>query len=395
MDRATRGARGGGDELRNRVHGALARSGQAMPAQRVERSDAPRDVTELWRSAGDYIADFVFARGHDIGYGTERQAEQAQHRLERAVADQTTLENLGILPTPILGPVVTALYQARPFLQSITNRPMPGGGKTFSRPIVNQHTSVGIQATEKTQLASRNMQIDPLQVSKNTYGGALDISFQDRDWTDPAILQIVIDDLASQYALDTDAAGATAFATAVTKTVPLADATSPAEWLGAIYSAAAAVAQSVANRLPDTLWASTDVWRALGMLSDASGRPLFPVLGPMNADGQMNPAQWSANPFGLRLVVDGNLPAKTAIVGIASYAEYYEQIGGTVSVTEPSILGYTVAYYGYFASCVPFPDAFRKLAVTTMPAGFSLDDGNGNGDDDDSSSRSSRSKASA
>lgn len=361
-------ARAGGDELRNRVHGALARSGQAAGAQRVERDPVPEPITELWRSAGEYAADFVIAHGHDVGYGTDREYERARERLDRAVANQTTADNPGILPTPILGPVVTALWRVRPFVNSVTSRPMPGGGKTFSRPVVSQHTQVGPQAGgEKTELPSRAMKIDPLQVTKNTYGGALDISFQDRDWTDPAILQIVIDDLASEYAQQTNAVASAAFAAAVLASVPLADATSPSEWLGAIYTAAANVAAQTANQLPDTLWVSTDVWRALGMLSDSAGRPLFPVMGAQNALGTMDPSTWASNPFGLRVVVDSTLPAKTAIVGVAAYSETYEQIGGTVSVTEPSILGYTVAYYGYFASATPKPNAFCKLNITTMP----------------------------
>jgi HK97 family phage major capsid protein len=366
--------RAGGDEIRNRVHGALARSGQAQGARRVERDPAPLEVGEVWRSAGEYAADFVVAHGHDLGFGSDRDYDRARQRFERAAsarlerADQTTADNLGVLPTPILGPVVTFLPTVRPFLGSIAARPMPASGKTFSRPVVSQHTTVAPQSTEKTALASQKMTINALQVTKGTYGGTLDISFQDRDWTDPAILQIVFEDLAAEYAFATDAAACTAFKAAVTTTIALADATQPAAWLGAIYSAAASIAASTANRLPDTLWVSTDVWRALGMLSDTQGRPLFPVLGPINADGTMQPGEWAANPFGLRLIVDNNLGVKTAIVGLSTATEYYEQIGGLVSVTEPSILGYQVAYYGYFAAATPAPSAFRSIVITTMPA---------------------------
>jgi HK97 family phage major capsid protein len=364
--------RAGGDEIRNRVHGALARSGQAQGTRRVEREPERLEVTEIWRSAGEYAADYVIAHGHDLGYGSERDAERARQRFERARAldraDQTTGDTPGLLPTPILGPVVTFLPTVRPFLGSIASRPMPASGKTFSRPVVAQHTTVGPQSAEKVALPSQKMTINPLQVTKGTYGGTLDISFQDRDWTDPAILQIVIEDLAAEYAYATDAAACTAFKAAVTATIALADATQPAAWLGAIYSAASSIAASTANRLPDTLWVSTDVWRALGMLSDTQGRPLFPVLGPINADGTMQPGEWAANPFGLRLIVDNNLGVKTAIVGLSSATEYYEQIGGLVSITEPSILGYQVAYYGYFASATPAPSAFRSIVITTMPA---------------------------
>ena len=52
------------------------------------------------------------------------------------------------------------------------------------------------------------MTIGKVPVTADTYGGYVNVSRQDIDWTQPAIMDIVINDLAGQYAIETeDAAG--------------------------------------------------------------------------------------------------------------------------------------------------------------------------------------------
>jgi len=68
----------------------------------------------------------------------------------------------------------------------------------------------------------------------------------------------------------------------------------------------------------------------------------------------------------LNLVADAHLAANTMIVGVARLAEFYEQIGGQLSVTEPTILGFVIAYYGYVAWFNTEPLGFVK--VTGVPA---------------------------
>jgi len=364
-------AKARGDELGTRVQGALARSG-ATPSGRVEvvgpREAPEAELKRMFRDAGDYVNAYVY---HASG-------QRVDERLQRAVANQLVADNLGVVPTPIIGPVVDLIYRARPVVASVNNRPLPAGGRSFTRPKVSQHTLAGAQATEKTELASQKMTIDPITVNKATYGGTLDISFQDRDWTDPAILQIVIDDMAYAYAVATDTAFCTAFVASVSATSAITAPLDGTKLIKAISSAAGTI-MAATGRMPDSLWVAPNQWAALASLVDTTGRALFSTIGPMNASGAVTPTSWNGNVYGLQLIVDQHLADGTAIVGVSDLAEYYETIGGQLSVTEPSILGFLVAYYGYAAFCFPAPSGFCKLTgvVTQDVAVVTESSGNG------------------
>jgi HK97 family phage major capsid protein len=273
----------------------------------------------------------------------------------------TTADTPGILPVPIVGPVWTTINSRRPAIEAATVRPLPAGGKTFQRPYVTQHTLVGTQAAEKTALPSQALKIDPKTVTKMTKGGWVNLSFQDRDWTDPAVLDILISDLAAVYAQETDQQFCTDLVAAVTQTVTVAT-NDAAGWLTAIYEAAATVA-AADNRLPNTFWVSIDVWAQLGALVDGAGRPLFPTAAPANAMGDITPGQFAGSIAGMRLAVDSHFPAATGIIGDNLATEFYETVGGQVQATEPSLLGTQIAFYGYMADCVVEPDALVKLTA--------------------------------
>lgn len=351
------------DEERSRWQGAVARSQVSRPGSALAVPDPEAELGRLFRSPADYVSTFVGARLGD---------QSAQQRMQRAVDDQLLADNLGIVPTPIVGPVVSLIARSRPTVASANNRPLPQGGRSFTRPYVSQHTAVGQQTVEKTELASQKMLIDPINVNKMTYGGTLDISFQDRDWTDPAILQIVIDDMALVYGKMTDAGFATAFVAAVTATQAYTPPVAPETDGGALIDAIAGASAKVfaaTNEMPDTLWVSPDMWQVLASKTDTTGRPLFSSVGPMNSGGSISPTSLTGNVYGLTLVVDVNLGAGVAIIGVARFAEFYEQVGGQLSVTEPTILGFVVAYYGYVAWCFPAPTAFCKITGVVTRGG--------------------------
>lgn len=238
---------------------------------------------------------------------------------------------------------------------------MPQAGKSFVRPWVSQHTTAGHQATELTELASRTLTIDPITVSKQTYGGALRISFQDRDWSSPEILNIVTADLVRQYAEEIEAVAGVNIIANATGTPEVIGATPDAEALvKGIYNAAAKVNTAVGT-LPDTIYVSPDKWAQMGSIVDANKRPLFPTLAPSNAGGTASADSFAMNPLGLRLVVSNHLGTGTMIVGSSRYFETYENVGGALSAVDPSVLGVTLAYYGYFAALVTVGGAFVKL----------------------------------
>jgi HK97 family phage major capsid protein len=340
-----------GDALTERLNTALVRQ---SPHLALPQGITPvhEQLTDIWPDAGSYVSDLV----------TRSRNPEAGQRLDRAVANQLLADNAGLVPKPIVGPVITFVSTLRPLVSSVMNRPMPGAGASFSRPKVTAHTQVAQQTAEKTEVASRKMAITGTDVAKMTYGGTLDISFQNRDWTEPAILQIAIDDLAAEYAQQTDTGFATAFVAAVTQTSLYAPTATGADYLKAIAEASATIFQNT-RMMPNTIWVSSDMWASLVGAVDGMGRPLFIADQPSNSGGQLSFATMSGTVFGLRLVADANLAAATMIVGVAQLAEFYEQIGGQLSVTEPTILGFVIAYYGYVAWLVVAPEAFVKCVA--------------------------------
>lgn len=310
--------------------------------------DGPK-LTDVFPTVGDYIVTVGRALRGD---------KEAGELITRATAHQTTADNPGIIPNPILGPVVTAVGNARPFIQSITNKALPTG--QFSRPVIKQHVEVGIQTAEKAETASRKMLIDPLPVSAKTYAGHLNISRQDIKWSQPGIMQLVAEDFAHEYAVETDEDAVTQFeASITTDPIAVADGT-PEAIRAALFSAAASImAEGQGAPLPDTLWVAPDVWGSLGSMSTTNGLPAFPSVTPTDTTG---------NPLGLRLVVDPWFTPGTAIVGVSRYAEWFEDVDGLISVQEPDVLGQLVGYAGFGAFLNTRPDLFVPLTMPTPAA---------------------------
>jgi len=354
-----------------------------MPA---EPRRADRGAAHQYRTAGEFVTDLVLARGyHRAQGGAPVPDEYAISRVAsatRAVADQTTAGLPGILPQPIVGQVVSLLDAQRPLITSLggaralANIP----GTTFTRPKVATHTQVGPQTAEKTQLPSRSMVINQVPFTKQTYGGTVDISRQSIDWTSPAAWDIIIRDLADEYAIQTETAVAAAFKAAASATpVPIGTAGQPitlSAWATALYTMAMHSYQG-GQRMPDRIWCSLDVWAALGALVDTQ-RVVLPVdtTREMGAPGTSQLGLFAGDLFGLPRIVVPTFASGTLIVGPSSLYEVYEEVIGLLSVVEPSLLGVQVAYGGYVAWGTLAGGAFVPATVAgTLPTALEqLDD---------------------
>jgi len=286
--------------------------------------------------------------------------------LRAAAPDVTTSDTAGILPIPIVQPVYNNFRGLRPIIDACGVKAMPGGGKVFIRPEVTTHTSMGNQATENTALQSGTLVVTSNQVTKASYGGYVSISLQDLEWTDPAILQVVLDDMSRIYANQTDTVAATNLVAGATTTRVLSNAnlTSPSAWVAWVYGAAQTILTSSNGNLPDTLFIAPDQWGNLGQLVDSSGRPLFPQVGPMNAFGTVQAGSTDAYAFGLKVVVDRNLAAGTIIVGDTSGFEIFESMRGALSIEAPSTLSRVLSWSGSFATLMIDDSKFVKRVAS-------------------------------
>ena len=288
---------------------------------------------------------------------------QMSEALRAAAPDIVTTDTPGILPTPILGPsVYNNFIGRRPVVDAVGVRAMPAGGKVFIRPEVTTHTSIGASIGEQSPTAG-TLVVFNNQVTKQIFGGYVNISEADIDWTDPSILQVVLDDMGRIYANATDnyAADQLVAGASVTQAFALADVAKPEVWAAEIAEAAATILTSSDGNLPTHLFLAPNRWQNLIGLNDTANRPLFPQVGPMNAQGNLGPNQYGGNAFGLQVVVDRNFAAGTAIVGDASGYELYEQQKGTMSIESPSTLSRTIALRGYFAALMIDPTKFVRF----------------------------------
>ena len=306
-----------------------------------------------YRSAGEYIADLWQAKAG---------IKDAQERMElftRAAAHQITTSNPGLLPEQILGPVLAFVDQARPLINALGARNLPSG--SWSRPRVTTHTLVGQQTAEKTELPSRAMVIGKIPVAAQTWGGYVNLSRQIIDWTQPGVFDIVVNDLAAQYAIATANAAADQFATAATAgptlpATPDGAAVAAAVWtaVGQVYAAMQGVGGVLIACSPDML----------GLIG-----PLFAPVNPQNAFGSgFNAANFGQGAMGavagISVVVSAGLNAGTILVMSTAAAEVYEDRIGALQVVEPSVLGVQVAYAGYAAFLTIEPAGIVKIATT-------------------------------
>lgn len=351
---------------------------ERVPAQ-PRRADGG-DRTPEYASAGAFVVDYLRARGI-MDRGNPDPAAAQRVAQTRAVVNQTTGDLPGVLPTAIVGPVVNLIDANRPFISSLGgSKPMGFAGASFTRPKITVHTQSGPQTAEKTELPSRKMTITPITFNKSTHGGTLDVSRQSIDWTSPAAWDIIIKDLADQYAIDTETVASGLFKTSSTAVPVVVAGDTLDEWATALYLAAAQ-SYAAAKRMPDRVWCSLDVWAALGSLVDVA-RLVMPPAQTEQPAGSADLGSFRGDVIGLPRIVVPTFAAGTCIVGPSSLFETYEEVIGLLSVIEPSILGVEVAYGGYIANGTLEPTAFVPLTPPPGMRSVELPDDNGDADAD-------------
>jgi len=334
----------------------------AQPAREF-KMPSPAEYLSAMHIGGD-----TFAK---VNSAYKNAVSKQQTALQAAAGDILTTDTPGLLPVPVLGPLFQDLNFVRPVVSALGARAMPNTpSKTFIRPTITTHTSAATQ-TEGSGASATTMVIASNTVTKTTVAGQVTMTYQDMDFTDPAAMNLVLNDLAGEYLIATDniAADNMVSGGAVSGVTWTVNQTDPSSLMTALYGAAVNIA-SVSNFFPTHLFVSPNVWELLGRQLDSSKRPLFPAINGNNVISQnsigtagADLSYSSLNPLGLTLIVDNNFASNTMIVAYAPGYEVYEQQKGILSVEVPSTLSRTFSYYGYFATFVAKSTFLQKLAL--------------------------------
>jgi len=322
-------------------------------------------------TAGEYMA--AYHTGGDtfanINKAVAEYTASKRTALQAAAGDVITTDTLGLLNVSVLGPLVQDLNFIRPVVNALGARAYPDSGaqKTFIRPTITTHTSVATQSTELSAVSATTMVIASNSVSKTTLAGQVTLSVQDIDFTNPAAMQLILNDLMGEYMIASDNFAADNLLTAANSS-GVWDGT-VADLLKSVYDSAVDIS-SGRNFTPTHMFVSPDVWGQMGQLADTTGRPVFPFIGAgltgQNALGGGNATSWNGNPLGLQLVVDSNFAAKTMIItrvgqGSGDAFEFYESIRGLMSVEVPATLGRTMSFHGYVSTFAAIGGMIRKI----------------------------------
>lgn len=334
----------------------------------VESANRTREISDLfagtrpggplsnveYRSAGAYIADLYHAQLGDVDAGKRLEV------FNRVAAHQTTTDNPGLLPETIVSPIVNFVDTARPLVNAIGVTDLGPGSWAYAR--VTQHTQVGVQSAEKAELASRKMTITKTSITGDTYGGYVNISQQDIRRTSPGIVDMIISDLAGQYAIETEEATGTALVAAATAGPEYPATPTATELATAIYGAAGSVYAATAGMGRVVVAVSPDMLGVIG--------PLFPAVNPQNAFSTGFTAAGFAqgvvgNVSGLQVVMSAGLAAGTILVFSTAAVALFEYKYGNLQVVEPSVWGLQVGYAGDFEALAQTADGIISVTEET------------------------------
>lgn len=312
--------------------------------------------------------------GGDTWHNVNDAFKQAQRRqstaLQAAAGDILSSDTPGLLNQNVLGSLFQDLNFVRPVVSAFGARAMPGTpSKTFIRPTITTHTSAAEQTTELTAASATTMVIASNVVTKKTVAGQVTLSVQDIDFTDPAALQLVLNDLAGEVLIKTDDIAADALVAGKTASGSTWTVTSdnPSSLFESLYDAAREIAED-SNFFPTHLCVSPDVWQKLGQQTDADKRPVFGYnsngMMTTNSIGNVSGIQYtSMNVLGLNVVVDNNFASGTMLVVYAPGFEIYESGPQLMTFDDASKLGKTFSLHQYFATFVAKSSFIQGIVI--------------------------------
>jgi hypothetical protein len=285
--------------------------------------------------------------------------------IEAAAGDVVSSNVAGIVPLPLLGPVFADINYISPLLTAVGTRAMPGGGtgSTFIRPTWTTHPTVTEQAAQLDAVSATTSVIASNTVTKKSFAGATTLSYQTVDFTDPAAMAVIMQDLAGQYLRAIDNFACDNLVTAASSD-GVWDLT-VADLLKSIYDCAVTTVAAT-NFLPTHIAVDPATWGLMMQLTDDQKRPIFGYTGGgLNAfnaigNGGINAFQ-NANPLGLQIVVDNNFAAKTMVIFNSNAYEIYRQDRGLLSVENPSTISRTMSMFGYAATFAANSSMIRKI----------------------------------
>ena len=362
----------------NAVIRALADSNDQL-AQRLERSFADKNVRladrldrleEQTRMDITPLPSVTEGPAQDPAYRTGLWVQTALKMMTgervsdiqiRTLDDHITSDNIGVVPSPVVtSELIGIIDPARPFLETTRRLPTPDSGLSLTVPVIVTRPTVGVQETEKGDVASTTTNISTTGFDAVTIAGGGDISIQLLKRSSPSYLDLYLRLLAEAYATDGDAlAVATLLDSGTTAGTGYID---PEDLLiGEAWTNAVSVSRLLR---PDRMWMSTAAIQAfIDAKADTTNAPLYSNLAADITVG--NGAQGLIS--GLRPVYVPGMDGSGAdvIIGPSRGFAWAEDGTFTLQVDVPSKAGRDVAIVGILWFAPLYPQAFTTYRLAS------------------------------
>ena len=283
----------------------------------------------------------------------------------RALADQITTNNPGVVPPGWLNTVYGIIDRGRPAIQVLGGqRALPGEGMDVNFPYYagDIKTLVGVQATQKTAITS--VRVDLLKGTEaiETFAGGSDVSYQLLRRSSPSYREAYLRIMAAGYAAATESAFEAFLLAKATTTVEFNFTTATtADLLAAALFAASGMVRTATGAPADAVIASSDQFAAWGGLAG-----FWPAAyGTTNTRGTAQASTLAVNVSGLTVTEGPYLPVKTVIVTNSEAAGWYGDGPFTVVAEDVEKLGQNIAVWGMGTGVATLPAGIVKLNDST------------------------------
>lgn len=304
------------------------------------------------------LGDVLFRAMEDPAIHAEVQAE-----LQRALADQTTTDNPGLVPPAWIKSVQGIIARPRGSVIAFGSSALPESGMTVNWPKVSAATLadgpwIGVQATQKSEIVSAKVSFDSAASNIVTYAGGSDIALQLIRRSSPAYREQYARFMLAQWAKITNNAFVAALVAGATTGATVGPGATAQAVLAWLFSESVAI-EAATGQPADIVLAATDVFTKLGQLPGLWPQP----YGTANVAGTATASTLRINISGLDIIHEPAIPAGKAIVSTAEAAEWYEDGPFTIEATDVVKLGLNVAYWSMAAPALFVPPAIRISTV--------------------------------
>jgi HK97 family phage major capsid protein len=342
------------------------------PSEAQRRWAQPRsDAPIVYRNYAEYARDQLIVRFPQIaeqaagprGDVTAMRTE-AQERLQRTLQDTTSTTVAGLVPAAHMAQIMDIIDNSRPVVDSGRSVPLERGSLTY--PHITGRPAVELQASEKTEGGTINMDVDLETLTASTYIGGGNLSWQAINWSTPDALQLWFDLAAEAYARQTEEAACdvledSAAGTLGTTSGRLGTAGTETfgQWRTAVINGISSIYSTTGGRArTNTLYLSAARFFQLAALGSDE-------VVQMSAVGNLNVGSMTGTFSGLQVVGSYAFDQDVAIIGDSGALLVGETAGAPVQLraVEPSIGGMEVGVIGAFAAAVFDVDRFLHLST--------------------------------